>query len=213
MSTPLPRALSYVPLEQIRPAARNPQLHDRDGLILAIQDHGYLDALIVDERTGRLHAGHGRVEALVEMLARGLPCPDGLIVGDDGGWLVPVQRGWSSKDDAHAEAALIRHNDLTVRGGVDAPTLLSMLDTIQSQAPQVFEGMGYDEDEMERLFGLVNLDLGDYTGDPDTIGVPPRPGKDEDTPLDDLDDDAGKPEPDRPTIQCPGCGHRFERSL
>ena len=57
------RWLAYVPLQDLEPAARNPKRHHVD-LGSSIARFGYADGVILDERTGRLVAGHGRLEDL-----------------------------------------------------------------------------------------------------------------------------------------------------
>ncbi|MEU8356488.1 hypothetical protein AB0C27_10810 [Nonomuraea sp. NPDC048882] len=41
--------------------------------------------------------------------------PEGVKIGDDGVWLVPILRGWTSRSDAEAEAYLVAANRLTER--------------------------------------------------------------------------------------------------
>ena len=60
---PQPRTLrvEYVPLGDVKIARRNPKGHDLATIRASILRHGLGDvAGIVDERTGRLVAGHGR---------------------------------------------------------------------------------------------------------------------------------------------------------
>ncbi len=202
-SSRTPRWMTYVPLEQVRPALRNPQGHAIEAMILAMQTFGFTDAPIVDERTERLYAGHGRLEALVAMWECGLDMPEGLMLDPDGtGWLLPLQRGWRSRDDVHAEAALIAHNRLTQIGGQNTPLLVSMLDTIQATDAALFEAVAFDEAAMSALLAQVNMESPDITGEelPDDVPSPadPEPG----------DDD--RVEPDRPTVTCPACQHCFE---
>jgi hypothetical protein len=213
-----PRWMTYVRLSAVQPALRNPQGHDLEATVEAFQAFGFTDAPIVDERTERLYAGHGRLEGLVETKHRGLSMPEGLMVDDDGEWLVPLQRGWASKDDAHAEAALISHNRLSELGEPDRPLLLSMLDSVQAADPAYLDVLRFDDAFMETLFSEVNLDLQDFTGDPDgpdrAEPKPPR-GQDEDTPLDELED---RPAPsttgdDPVSTQCPKCGHIYPRKV
>ena len=53
--------------------------------------------------------------------------PDGVTVAEDGRWLVPVVRGWASRDDAEALAAGIALNRGPELGGGDAGELASVL--------------------------------------------------------------------------------------
>ncbi len=199
-----PRWMTYVPLEQVKPALRNPQGHDMEAMIRAFEVFGFTDAPIVDERTERLYAGHGRLEALVTMWECGMDMPEGLMLDPDGtGWLLPLQRGWRSRDDVHAAAALLSHNRLSQVGGQDTPLLVSMLDTIQASDAALFEAVAFDEDAMSALLAQVNMESPDITGEESP----------DDPPASEPGDDDEVDEPDRPTIQCPSCGHRFEKSL
>lgn len=112
------RWLEYVRLNEIEPARANPKDHDVDGIVASIEHHGTGDLMVVDERTGRLVSGHGRLEALDRLFA-GDPAapPDGVEVDVDGYWLIPVIRGWESRDDDQAAAYIAEANLLTELGG------------------------------------------------------------------------------------------------
>lgn len=122
-----PRRLEYMPLAKIAKAKRNPKRHDHAAIIASIEEHGYAEVGLLDERTSRLVAGHGRLEALASMERIGKPIPDGIKAGPDGKWLVPVLRGWSSRDDAEAERYLVRSNRLVELGGYDVDALAELM--------------------------------------------------------------------------------------
>src|SRR5205809_5221565 len=83
----------YVPLSEVRPAPRNPKAHLGDAIRTSIGRFGVAELPLIDERTGRLVAGHGRIDQLTAMRADGQDPPEGVRVAPDGGWLVPVVRG------------------------------------------------------------------------------------------------------------------------
>jgi hypothetical protein len=85
-----PRWITYVRLCDLLPAIRNPKKHHLPGLIASLERHGWTQPVLADERTQRLVAGHGRMAAAVEMKAAGDSPPEGVLVDDDGEWLVPV---------------------------------------------------------------------------------------------------------------------------
>jgi ParB-like chromosome segregation protein Spo0J len=58
------RWIDYVPLDEIAEAHRNPKLHDRRGIRASVTRFGFVEPITIDERTGRLVAGHGRLEQL-----------------------------------------------------------------------------------------------------------------------------------------------------
>ena len=111
-----PRRLEYQRLDDVRPAPRNPKAHDEAFLDGTIAEYGFTEPVLLDERTGRLVVGHGRLDALKRRKAAGDDPPEGIVVrGDD--WLLPVVRGWSSRDDTHAAGYLIVANRSPERGG------------------------------------------------------------------------------------------------
>lgn len=204
MATETARRITYVPLEAIRPAVRNAKQHDVATLCESIARFGFTNALIVDDRTERLVGGHGRWEALVVLRAGGSPTPDGILVDEDGGWLVPVQRGWASKDDAEAEAYVLLDNRLVeLGGGYDDRLLSAMLEDLNANTPDLFELLHYSEEDMEALLRYSRDASDEGPGSPALLA-------DED---DELGTDHGMTDvPDAPTrekVRCPECGWHF----
>lgn len=198
-----PRLADYLRLDLFVPAVRNAQQHDTETAISSIARFGFNDAPIIDERTGRAVTGHGRVKALVEMRARGMDMPAGLLMDDDGMWMMPVQRGWRSRDDAHAEAYVWLHNELGRRKEQDAPTAVAMLQDVLGADPNLFESLNIPAEQLDALFAETDMDLPDITGadEPEGDGLGPDvdpPGRDDDEPA------VGK------TVTCPACQHSFE---
>lgn len=144
------RHLDYLPLDGIVRAARNPKAHDSQGIRRSLVRFGFTSPLLLDERTGRLVAGHGRLDVLIVLREQGDPPPSGVRVGADGEWLAPVMRGWSSRDDAHANAYLIADNRLTELGGWDSPLLLEVL-ADASAIDGLLEATGFTAADLERL--------------------------------------------------------------
>ena len=71
---------------------------------------------VIDGRTDRLIAGHGRIEALRALQRSGAAAPRGVEVRD-GAWLVPILTGLCLEDAREAEALLLALNELTKAGG------------------------------------------------------------------------------------------------
>ena len=59
--------IEYMPLREVRGWDRNPKGHDTAELEESFKRFGFVTPLILDEGTGQLVAGHGRLEALVEI--------------------------------------------------------------------------------------------------------------------------------------------------
>lgn len=146
---PKPRRLEYVPLADLVPSPRNPKRHDLASLRASLGRFGYLEPVVLDERTGRLVSGHGRAEALAGLEAAGEPAPEGVAVDGKGRWSVPALRGWSSADDAEAEAALVAVNRITEAGGWDDRSLAALLSELA--VDDRLAGTGYGGDDLAAL--------------------------------------------------------------
>lgn len=147
-----PRSIVLKSLSDLPPAPRNVKAHDLGAIISSVERFGFADAVVVDGRTGRLVSGHGRVEALLAMKRDGRPAPEGVQVkGDE--WLVPVQTGWASRDDAEAEAFLVAANRLVELGGWDEANLAAVLGDLAKAG--ALDGTGYDGEDVDRIMAEV----------------------------------------------------------
>lgn len=154
MTDDTPRRLEYMPLADLleRRHPGNVKAHADDVIDASLARFGYVEPIVLDERTGRLVSGHGRVEQLTARHSGadgGLIAdpPEGLVVMTDGTWLVPVVRGWASVDDAEAEAAMITLNRSGEIGGWKLPELAAQLTELaQSPAglPPGYTAQDYD---------------------------------------------------------------------
>ncbi|MEV4079732.1 hypothetical protein AB0J43_05505 [Nonomuraea fuscirosea] len=152
------RRIEYMPLPEIVRAVRNPKEHDLGSIRKSIEKFGCTVAGELDERTGRLVAGHGRLLVLEAMAGEGKSPPEGVKIGDDGVWLTPIVRGWSSRSDADAEAYIVAANSISERGGWDRGLLADMLADIYQADEELLAATGYDPTDIE---DLVPADLGD----------------------------------------------------
>jgi hypothetical protein len=145
------RRIEHMPLPEIARAVRNPKEHDLPTIRKSISKWGCTLAGELDERTGRLVAGHGRLHVLEEMASDGASPPEGVKIGDDGVWLVPILRGWSSRSDADAEGYLVANNSTSERGGWDRGLLADMLTDIGEADEELLAATGYDLADVEDL--------------------------------------------------------------
>ncbi|MCA9693214.1 MAG: DNA modification methylase, partial [Myxococcales bacterium] len=184
-----PRRIEYLPLGELEGTPGNPKLHDLDALKASIQRHGLAEVPLRDDRTGRIVAGHGRIDELRAQLLAGESPPDGVRLRADGEWLVPVLVGWRSKSDADAKHYVIASNQTTRAGGWDVGLFEAMAaDALQSA-----------EDLLAAGFGDLSLDavleqLRREAEDLGVLGLGPAPGGsalDEDP----IHDDDDIPEP------------------
>lgn len=138
----------------MKPEPTNVKLHDLGEIVTSIRKRGFVELPALDDRTGKLVAGHGRLEALAALKKDGAPLPKGLKKADDGEWLVPVLRGWASKDDVDARAYLVGSNRLVELGGWDEEGLGRLLKSIAADGgPEALLGTGYDGDDIDKMLG------------------------------------------------------------
>src|SRR5690606_5459503 len=138
-----PRWIEYQAVSEVVPAARNPKGHDTQAITASMRRLGYTEPVRVDERTGRLISGHGRVESLAALEAKGEPPPEGIEVDSEGRWTIPVVRGWRSENDIEANMALVGANALTMAGGwADPAQLVELLQ--EAAAGPGLSGSGYN---------------------------------------------------------------------
>lgn len=146
------RRIEYLVIDAIQSAKKNPKKHDIPGLIETMTQLGFGETPLLDERTGRLLAGHGRIEALVEMQKRKLHAPRGIRSVDDV-WSIPVTRGYASESDEKAEAYLVSSNTQGVKGGWDGGELAGLLKGLADSGN--LSGSGYDQTSLDALLRQV----------------------------------------------------------
>lgn len=148
----------YFPLQTILSLPDNAKEHDVGDIISGIQTHGFLHMIIVNEATGHLLAGHGRVKALRAIKAAGGPRPRYIMEGAGGTWLVP---GYLVDVPEELEAAAaIKLNRSGERGGWDHVGLARLLSDIaaldavlfgDNSVPTLEALTGFDNDELDGL--------------------------------------------------------------
>lgn len=128
---PRRQRIEYMDLEELlkRKHPDNAKLHDLLLLEEMITEYGWVSPPLVDERSGYLAFGHGRLDQLAAMKAAGTPVPEG-IEDRDGRWFVPVIRGVSFASDEALLKYLIGDNRAVERGGWGNPKLVEALSRI-----------------------------------------------------------------------------------
>lgn len=119
--------IEYMPLQELVKLERNPKLHSPD-IEKSFERYGYVDPVSIDEGSGKLVAGHGRLERLEIMLDEGKEPPERIEVDSTGAWLVPVIRGVTFDSEAQAEEYGITANALVIAGGFDEAELEELID-------------------------------------------------------------------------------------
>jgi hypothetical protein len=97
--------LEYMPLSVLKKWPRNPKQHDLPTLAESMDRFGYVAPILIDEKSGFMVAGHGRIDTLLEKWKNKEDPPERIQV-KDGEWLVPVIRGIEFKNKKEAEALL-----------------------------------------------------------------------------------------------------------
>lgn len=154
MATNRDLRIDYMPLAELLAARwpRNPKRHDLPTLSKSLARFGYVNPILLNEASGELLAGHGRIDALAERKARGEPPPDGVRVLD-GEWLTPVVRGVSLPSE-EAEAYAIADNRTVELGGWDDEALAEVLRGL-ADAPGGLDGVGFGEADLEALLASI----------------------------------------------------------
>jgi hypothetical protein len=167
--------IEYVRIHDLPDHPDNPRIHNLAELRTSIRRFGFTTPAVLDERTGLLVEGHGRKKALIAMQDEQGVAPDGVAVGDEGAWSIPVVRGWSSATDAEARAYLLAGNQ---HGEWDPELLVTILGELASA--DVFAGTGFTADDLDNYLAELgkgelpdqgtDADLADLTdrSDPDT---------------------------------------------
>lgn len=159
------RRLQLMKLSDIKPAKKNPKRHADEAITGSVDRFGYVEAMMLDDRTGRLVAGHGRLEALAALKKSGAKPPAG-VLAKGGHWLVPVQRGWASKNDREAEAYLVASNRTVELGGWDDAELAKML---KGMPKDLMSASGFDVDDLNELIRGLGDVVDDGVDDEPTI--------------------------------------------
>lgn len=151
-----PRWTDYMRVADMQEADVNPKGHDEARIRGSISRYGFLEQPVLDERTGKLVAGHGRLAQLRALHAEGETPPDGVVVDDAGEWRWPVTRGWASRSDTEAEAVGVTLNRLTELGGWDDLEQLSgILGRAAELDPVLLDLAGYSTAELAALQELT----------------------------------------------------------
>ncbi len=147
--------VEYMRLPDIQKAERNPKDHDLGQIFRSVKRFGYVMPMLLDERTGRLVAGQGRLETILQMKASSpVKPPERIKVDADGEWLAPVLRGISFNSDSEAQAYLIADNRLTELGGWIESDLIQVLQDLAKDGAEALEGIGYDLDDLDAMLAL-----------------------------------------------------------
>ncbi len=140
----------YVPLSEVNRWHRNPKRHDLPTLMDSIRRFGFAQPICRDGKTGKLVAGHGRLEALLKLHSLGQPAPKRIRVNAAGEWCVPVLSGIAFDTEEEAEAFLLADNRISQIGGWDQQELDAILADLDDLSGVGFELTAAELDDAER---------------------------------------------------------------
>ena len=143
--------INVVNIDTLIPAEYNPRIELKPGmseyekLKNSIQEFGYVEPIIVNDRTGKVIGGHQRINVLKDLGYK------------------EVEVVHVDLDDAHEKALNVALNKIS--GNWDAEKLEDLLRDINLNTDLDVEFTGFDSDELATIFGgSVELpeDLDDY---------------------------------------------------
>ena len=151
--------VEYINLNTIEVADVNPKDHDIGDIYTSIKRFGFTEPIIKNEATGKLVAGHGRLETLGILAKEDISKPPKNIeVDEDGNWLIPVVTGVSFSSEDEANAYLIASNRLVEKGGWKQDELADLLQEVAVNTEDL-SGVGFDLDDLENILGNLESDL------------------------------------------------------
>lgn len=156
--------IEWVELSEIVRWSRNPKDHDLGLIYQSISRFGFVQPILVDETTGQLVAGHGRLDTLLMKRTNSEKAPAGIKVEGDN-WFVPVIRGISFKDEHEAEAYVVADNRTVEQGGWIEDKLAEVL---QDHVGDL-RGIGFDRADIDELVKNITPDVDD-----DEFLIPPE---------------------------------------
>lgn len=149
--------IEHVPLSALllKLDPNNEKTHDLPDIMASIRRHGFTTPAEIDERTGLLGAGHGRVEALATMCEAREERPRRIgFDSETGEWLVPLLRdALDTDDDLDAADYRITANRLTEKGGWDPGRLTATLSELR--AANRLEGTGFTAPDLDALLASM----------------------------------------------------------
>lgn len=146
-----PPRIEVVPIEKLKPSPVNPRIdHAVGALERSIEQFGYVAPIIVQRKTYRILAGHGRLEALKRKGVEQVP----VVVAD--------------LTDKQAELYTIADNRLGELSKFDEKKIAEQL---RGVAPEILESVGFQPEDLEEMVAkeLVERGLKDID-----VKAPPR---------------------------------------
>lgn len=138
--------IELMDIDEIKGYPRNPKDHDVGAISQSVDRFGFKMPPAIDEKSGFLFAGHGRLDTLLQKRRAKEAAPEG-VVEREGKWLIPVIRGLSFKNKKELEAYIVADNRTSEIGG----WLEDVLATVLTEQGDSLPGTGYDDEDLAAL--------------------------------------------------------------
>lgn len=148
--------IEYMDLDVLLEFPENPRGHDLSQLGEAFEQRGFVTPLLMDETSGLLVEGHGRLRKLKAMRDAGEKAPGRIVVMTEPGkparWLVPVVRGTYFANMEQATQHLLAANRIgeNLWDGRLTATMLSRL------GDEGLSGTGFFKEDYARFLALAD---------------------------------------------------------
>lgn len=143
-----PWQFGLIGLDEVVKLPRNPKDHDLGLIHTSLTRWNFLVPLTINTRTGRLVAGHGRVDTLVQVRDEGRPRPKG-VSGAGDSWQLPAW--FVDVPEEEEEAVAVALNQSTIAGGWNEQRLVEVLSEIAERGDDALRGVGFDEEDLDAL--------------------------------------------------------------
>lgn len=151
--------LKWVPLSEAIKHECNPKDHDEALIRASVLRFGFNDPIAVNEATGKLLEGHGRLTVLMDMKKDGDEPPARVKVRKkDSEWLVPMLRGMSFASEAEAQAYMVAHNRASESGGWIDTMLGQMLNDFDGEDKGLWDAIGFSATDAQRFMDSAAAD-------------------------------------------------------
>lgn len=121
----------------LNPWERNPRNHNMPALKASIEKFGFRNIVVVNKNNNVIEAGHGRVQAAIELNIGTVPV---LFVDDD---------------ETTAAAYTVADNRQSDLGGWNETELLPLLQELSNSSMDIWEGIGFDDAAIQDLLQRV----------------------------------------------------------
>ncbi len=145
----MPLIPAMEPLSKLNRMPRNPKAHDLGDIHTSYNRFGFAKRIIINDGTGRIVAGHGRIDTLQQRKAMDMERPDNIGIDEETGeWLVPADH--ISIPEGEEEALAFALNRIG-EGLWDREEEARVLSDLAASGTEGLYGTGADTDYLDQL--------------------------------------------------------------